>query len=119
MATFGAATQDAILALLATEGAFVSLHTEDPGTTGTGELTATGYARQAITFTEPDGVMSNDDTITFGPAVDEWPEATYFGLWDAVTAGNFVGAAQLDTARTVPALGSASFGEGALEVSFP
>lgn len=68
---------------------YVSLHTADPGLTGTSEVTGGSYARQAVTFSAPsNGVTANSGALTFTsmPAVT----VSHVGLWDASTAGNFV-----------------------------
>lgn len=69
---------------------YVSLHTADPGTTGTSEVTggAPAYARKAATWTagSVDGVVTV--TVTFD--VPASTTVTYVGLWTASTAGTFL-----------------------------
>ena len=104
-----------------TTTAYVSLHTADPGTTGTSELSGGSYARQGpITFTntgsEPT-VASNNAILTYPTATTNWGTITYFGIWDAVTAGNFRGSALLTTAKTVNSGDTARFAVGALTIT--
>ena len=70
---------------------FVSLHTANPGATGTAECSGgtPAYARQAITWAAATGGVRNASPVTF-----DVPGATtvsYFGLWTAATGGTFLG----------------------------
>ena len=71
-------------------GAFVSLHTSDPGETGSSEVTGGSYARQGDTsFISASGGASsntNDIVYTSMPAVT----VTYVGIWDQVSGGTFL-----------------------------
>jgi hypothetical protein len=73
-----------------TRAAYVSLHTADPGTTGTSEVTggSPAYARKAASWTagSEDGVVTV--TVTFD--VPASTTVTYVGLFDAATSGNFL-----------------------------
>ena len=101
---------------------YVSLHTVEPTLTGGNELPATnGYAR--IVWTPladggtPDYIVVNNGNVEFAPATGgPWSEVTYFGIWDAVTAGNFLGYGILTTARTVLTDGVFRFLDGDLSV---
>lgn len=74
-----------------------------PGT----ELTGSGYGRQAATFGAPATDVGNvrkilnTNTITFGPATADWPQAVAFGVADAASAGNLLYWDVLATAKTV------------------
>ena len=110
-------------ALLATGAAYVStavyvsLHTADPGLTGTSEFTGGGYARAGDTAMDVAvaGASANTGTVSFTnmPVLT----ANYFGLWDAVSAGNFLGGAALTTPRTFTGGENASFAAGDLDVT--
>lgn len=86
---------------------WVSLHQSDPGVTGADEVLVgddTAYARVTATFLfDADGVVKNDITVTMpaAAAVAANYTVTHFGVWDAATAGNFLGGAALDTAKVV------------------
>lgn len=73
-----------------TNATFASLHSADPGTTGTSEITggAPAYARKALTWTAgtPDGVVTASATFD----VPASQAVTFAGLWTAVTAGAFL-----------------------------
>ena len=102
---------------------YLSLHTSDPGLTGTGEVTTgVGYARQLITLTAPldsgtDEVIENVATATFGPAVGVgFGLVTYLGFWTALTGGNFLNGG-VTSNRSVVAGDSYVFAAGEAEFS--
>ena len=79
---------------------YVSLHTDDPGSTGANEVTGGSYARQLLTLSAPsDGQTSNSADIIFDnmPAVT----VTHIGLWTAATGGTFLWGASLVQTRTL------------------
>jgi hypothetical protein len=68
------------------------------------ELSATGYSRQAVTWSAPSGdprVTSNSGTITFGPVTTDPANITHAALVSASsgTSGDFIYSWTLDTAR--------------------
>jgi hypothetical protein len=70
----------------------ISLHSSDPSTTGTGELTggSPAYSRKAVTWNAPAaGVRDNATQMDFD--VPAGTTVSYFGLWTAITAGSFLG----------------------------
>jgi len=75
----------------------VSIHSANPGTTGTGESTA---ARQPVTINvDANGVMTLAAARSFtGGAANGG--ATWIGLWSASTAGTFRGGFQITTGDT-------------------
>lgn len=115
----GNAVLDAILnntALAKTP--YVSLHSGDPGLDGSNELSGSNYGRVAATIGAPtSGAASNSAAVTFPTASGDWSEATYFGVWDASTSGNFLGGAALDTSRTVLNGQYAEFAIGDLDIT--
>lgn len=104
---------------------YFSLHTADPGQTGASEVTTgagsgwVGYARQAVTtgtsgtgagavFAAPSasGTLqqtTNGSAITFpaSGATSGTVVTTYFGIWDALTAGNYLGGGALTASQTI------------------
>lgn len=84
-----AAKETGALAITAL-GAYVSLHTADPGTTGTSEATggSPAYARKLTTWTggTSDGVVPGSQVTIDVPA----GTYTYMGIWSASTAGTFI-----------------------------
>ncbi len=110
--------ETAILAPL-TSSAYVSLHTGDPGDTGASEVSGGGYARQPVTFTNAGNnptVASNSAVINFPTATAGWGTISYFGIWDAVTAGNFRGSGTM-TAKNVNLNDTARFLAGTLTIT--
>jgi hypothetical protein len=76
---------------------YISLHTADPGATGTNEVTggSPAYARLNITWAAASGGSVSENTGT-DPVFDvPAGTITHLGLWDAVTSGNFYGSADI------------------------
>ena len=98
---------------------YASLHSADTGTTGAGELSGGAYARTLhnIWNAASGGAATNSGAITFPQATANWTQATHFGLWDAASAGNFLGGGALDTAKTVLSGDTAEFASAALTVT--
>ena len=73
---------------------YASLHSADPGDTGTSEIAggSPAYARKAVTWNPAAaGTMDSSNAPVFD--VPAGTTVTHVGLWDAVTAGNFLGSA--------------------------
>jgi hypothetical protein len=93
-----------------TTGYWMSLHTADPGTNGASEYA--GVTRQQFPAgTASGGALSNTSAMTF--TTSGASAVTHIGIWDAVTAGNYVIGAALTsnvTATSITfAIGQASF----------
>ncbi len=75
---------------------YASLHTANPGDTGTSEVTggSPAYARKAINWNAATAGTLDDSTA---PVFDVPAAATvaFVGLWDAATAGNWLGYADV------------------------
>lgn len=116
---FGAAAFSAPAAI------YVSLHTADPGETGANELPGTnGYARVSVTNNATNfpaatgGAKANGTEIAgFAASGGPWSAVTHFGLWDAVTAGNFLGGGALSASKTLTDGDTASFAVGDLDIT--
>jgi hypothetical protein len=112
----------AVLAPLTTS-AFVSLHTGDPGNTGATEVSTsgTGYVRKSVAFSSAvvgnTTVASNNAVVSFDPALAGWGTISYFGIWDAATAGNFRGSGTLASAKNVNLNDTARFLAGTLTIT--
>lgn len=95
---------NAMHAGLAAVAGFASLHSADPGSLGSNELSggSPAYARKAITWAAPSGgnLDSSNQPVFDVPAGSH---VAYFGLWSAVSGGTFYGsgilAAQEDYAQ--------------------
>lgn len=94
---------------------YVSLHTADPGDTGASEHGATaGYTRKIIGFSGS-GPISNAANVEFAQATVNYSAAiTHFGVWDALSSGNFLGGSALTTSRTISTGDIPRFATGAL-----
>lgn len=67
-----------------------SIHTADPGGTGTAEQSGGGYARQAVTWSAASGgARSANATLSFSAVAST--NAAYVGLWSALTVGTWYG----------------------------
>jgi hypothetical protein len=87
---------------LAAAATYASLHTADPGTTGTSETTA---GRQGIVW---DAAANGDLTLTGTEAFTGGAASgacTYVGLWSASTGGTFYGGFPLVGDQTFNAAG--------------
>src|SRR6266704_1519477 len=82
---------------------YASIHTADPGTTGTSETSGGGYARQLITWGTAAAGSVSGGTVTFSVAAGTY---THLGYWDAVSAGNFRGSYALQASMVYGAPGT-------------
>lgn len=99
---------------------YISLHTGDPGDTGASEANYTSYARVVATTKFPaasSGSSSNDVAITFPTSTGGSNTVTYCGIWDASSAGNWIGGGALTSSKTIASGDSASFATSNLTVS--
>ena len=106
---FSAATRTAMLdallrnTALAYAALWISLHSADPGTDGSNELSGGGYGRWQATFGDAaaDKAISNTAVADSPLASGDWTAATHLGLWTLETGGTFVWGKQLTAPRTV------------------
>lgn len=105
MAGLVAATKETAALAVTGLGAYVSVHTADPGTTDTSEASggSPAYARAATTWTGG----TSDGIVTGSAVVIDVPSGTYthIGLWSAATSGTFIGSAAI-TSTTFAAQGT-------------
>ena len=117
LSTFGEA---AILTPL-TANAYVSLHTADPGDAGASEVSGGAYARLGpVAFTNAGNnptVASNSAILTYAAATAAWGTVTYFGVFDALTGGNFRGSGALTTPKTVNSGDTPRFAANSLTIT--
>jgi hypothetical protein len=69
---------------------WVQLHTADPGSAGTTSV-ATETTRQSASFASAAGGSISTDADVVWTSIAGSQDATHFTLWDASTAGNFIG----------------------------
>lgn len=99
---------------------YVSLHDGDPGDAGTAgtDVTTTINAggRVAVTFGAVAAkAITNDADVDFGTA-DGPADVDYFGVWDASSAGNFLGGGALVTPRSILTADPVKFPVGSLTI---
>ena len=97
MAGMTTASKETAATAVTALGSWVSLHTADPGTTGTSEATggSPAYARKQTTWTagSSDGIVNGSEVTIDAPA----GTYTYAGLWSAATAGTFIGSVAISS----------------------
>lgn len=98
---------------------YVSLHTADPGDTGTDEVGAGDYSRVSTTTgadwdTPASDQFDNANEITFGVATSNWGTVSHVGIWDASSGGNFLLGTALDASKSIDTDDEARFQAGNL-----
>ncbi len=111
-------------AMGANGGAWLSLHTADPGLTGASEVTGGTYGRQDVSGVAKFPTVTGDSVVNSAAAIDftlmPACTVTHVGLWDSQTTGgsnNFIGGAALDASKTVNAGDTFSFPTSSLTLS--
>ena len=93
---------------------YASLHTGDPGTSGTAEVNggAPAYARKPLSWAS----ASSSSKSTSAQMVFDVPGGgtmiTHVGYWSAATGGTFYGSRPLDTPQTYPTQGTYTMAAG-------
>lgn len=101
------------------DGVYVSLHTDNPGTTGANEVSESSYVRQPASFANTGSnptTAANTGIVQFPQAEENWGEITHFGLWSAETDGDFLGWAAVLTPKEITIGDVARWEIGSLEV---
>ena len=66
------------------------------------ELSGSGYARQAVTFSAASGgTTSNSAAITFPTATGSWGSVGFWSIWDASSSGNMLLHGSFSAAKTI------------------
>lgn len=95
--------------------AYIQLHTADPGANGTTSV-ATETTRKTVSFgAAASGAISNDAAIEWTNIAGS-QDATHFSLWDASSAGNFLGSGTI-TANAYTAGDTFTIPTGDLDLS--
>jgi hypothetical protein len=100
MAGLNDTSKNLMLNALGAVAVFASLHTADPGATGTSEVSggSPAYARKAITWNSAaSGDLDNNANPVFD--VPASTTITHFGLWSAATTGTFYGSGALSASE--------------------
>lgn len=81
---------------------YVALFTSDPAEAGSGtEVSGTGYARTAGTFSVTGDTAANTANIEFPVAGASWGTITHAAIFDASSGGNMIGYGALASAKTI------------------
>jgi len=99
---FTTASKDAAVNALTNLGSYISLHSSDPGTTGTGEVSAAG--RIQTTWGSSSSGTANGSQVVFQSV----PAGTYthYGVWTAATGGTFRWGFELSPGVTLSDVGT-------------
>lgn len=109
---------------------YVSVHTADPGNSGTqndvtttvaaGRATWGSAANSSAPASDPAGgySISNTATVLLTNNAPAGATLTHFGIWDAVSGGNFLGSGVLTQSAAVIAGDTVQFNSGALELRY-
>lgn len=113
------ASRNSMLDQLGTLAAYVSLHSADPGTGGTNELTggSPAYARKAMTWNSAASSSKTGPTGTITFDVPGGSTVAYLGYWSAVTAGTFYGSRALSASETFTGQGQYQLAAAAVSES--
>lgn len=109
------AGKHAMLDGFATSATYVSLHTADPGSTGTSEVSggSPAYARKSVSWASSSGgSKSSNANIVFD--VPGSTTITHLGYWSASTAGTYLGSRALDANQTFATQGTYTITSGNL-----
>lgn len=81
---------------------YIGLFTSDPGEAQGGtELSGSGYARQAATFTVSGNAATTSNVIEYPAATGSWGTVTHIAVYDASAGGNQIAYAALNTSKTI------------------
>lgn len=106
------------VAYVPSSGVFIALFQALPLANGSGgtELTGTtasGYARQLVSFDTPSGgIISNSGTVNFPISTSIWPTVSGACIFDAATGGHLMAIGPLTSPVSLPASKILSFPEG-------
>lgn len=81
---------------------YLGLFTSDPTDAGTGtEVSGGGYVREAATFSVTGDTATTTAAVEWPVATANWGTITHVAVHDALTGGNIIAYAALDTAKTI------------------
>lgn len=94
---------------------WMQLHTADPGASGTTSV-ATETTRKSVSFgAASSGAISSDAQVQWTNIAGS-QDATHYSLWDASTAGNFLGSGTI-TANAYTAGDTLTFASGDIDLA--
>jgi hypothetical protein len=107
MAGLSTAAKNLMLDALGAAAVFASLHTADPGASGTSEVSggSPAYARKAITWNAASGAdLDNNANPVFD--VPASTTVTHFGLWSLASGGTYYGSGLLSASEVFSGQGT-------------
>ena len=111
MAGLTTGSKNTMLTALSGSVTYFSLHTADPGTSGTAEVSGSPYARKAASWAAAaNGTVATNANTAFD--VPGSTTITHLGYWSAVTSGTFLGSRALDTSQTFATAGTYTLSSG-------
>ena len=87
MAGFNNTSKDVALTAIGAAATYVSLHTADPGTTGTSEVAGGAYARVQTTWGSAAASSMAGSQVTIN--VPASTTIQFWGIWTAASSGTF------------------------------
>lgn len=104
-------TKNTMLNALGGSVTYFSLHTADPGSSGTAEVSGAPYARKAASWAAASsGTVATNANVAFD--VPGSTTITHLGYWSAVSSGTFLGSRALDTQQTFATAGTYTLSSG-------
>lgn len=106
-----ATTRNTMLGTITSNVAYFSLHTADPGASGTAEVTGSPYTRESASWAAASGgtVATNAEVVFDVPGSTT---ITHIGYWSASSAGTFYGSRALDASQTYATTGTYTLASG-------
>lgn len=94
---------------------YMQLHTADPGAAGTTSV-ATETTRKSVSFGSVSSAAVSNDVAVQWTGIAGSQDATHYSLWDASSAGNFLGSGTI-TANAYTAGDTLTFAIGDIDLS--
>jgi hypothetical protein len=106
-----ATTRNTMLGTITSNVTYFSLHTADPGASGTAEVSGSPYTRESASWASASGgtVATNAEVVFDVPGSTT---ITHIGYWSASTSGTFYGSRALDASQTYATTGTYTLASG-------
>lgn len=98
---YSTATKNAMVDAMIARGRYYSAHSASPAGTGANEVSS---ARQQMTFPAASAGASQGSTV--GIAIPMGATTAWFGVWDAVSGGNYIRGGSLPASSTFGSAGT-------------
>ena len=104
MAGYNNTSKDVALTAIGAAATWVSLHTADPGTTGTSEVSGGAYARVQTTWGSAGASSMAGSQVTIN--VPAATTVAYWGVWSAASSGTYYEGGTLPASETYGSAGT-------------